>query len=409
MSFVRTRKKEDTTNEKIKKRIGGKLSMKALIFDGSKEGLTLNEHWPCPLVVGDGKPSEGPTVAICDSSSHYQAVLKMLHVAICNTDLEITKGYVEGFCHVLGHEGVGEIVQIVETKTGIVVKDHSMLHTRVVVEINCPCDDACNDIDRVPQSVDRLQARTYVRNHAPKRTVLGIIARDGLMAEYCMVPLDNCHVVPESLSNREAAFCEPLAAAYRIVEQALVRTDGTGDEHIAVVGDGKLGLLIAHVLSSIGCHVCHYGRHERKLQLVAGTARRIVVPSDQSSSSLLAADCGAFDVVVEASGSPDGVMMSLGLLRPMGRLVLKSTCALEERHQASMPVWSAVANDIVVHEKVLVGSRCGPMEKGLDLLQDESTKKLVNAMIDDVFHIDQGIQAFAAASKRGALKVQITF
>ena len=118
---------------------------------------------------------------------------------------------------------------------------------------------------------------------------------------------------------------------------------------------------------------------------------------------------GTFDVVVEASGSPDGIMMSLGLLRPMGRLVLKSTCALDEQKLASMPGWSSIANDIVVNEKVLLGSRCGPMDKGLELLQDASTQKLVNSMVDHVFTFDEGIRAFQAASQRGALKVQITF
>jgi len=322
----------------------------------------------------------------------------MLQVAICNTDVEITRGYVPGFHHVLGHEGVGEIVQVVETKTGALVEDHDMLHARVVVEINCPCDDACNEM--APESVELRDV--YLRNHAPKRTVLGIIARDGLMAEYCMVPLDNCHVVPESLSNQEAAFCEPLAAAYRIVEQSLVGVK----QHVAVVGDGKLGLLIVHVLNRFGCHVSHYGRHERKMNLVPGTARRIIVTTSSTEEQ---EDQGSFDIVVEASGSPDGISMSLGLLRPMGRLVLKSTCALDDQKLASLPAWSAIANDIVVNEKIVVGSRCGPMDKGLELLQDASTKKLVNSMVDQVFQFEDGIKAFLAASQRGALKVQITF
>lgn len=378
--------------------------MKALVFnhhdsvrnDDSTDdgGLTLRHDWPNPLHTN--------VATTVDSSSQYQAVLKMLRVAICNTDVEITRGYVPGFHHVLGHEGVGEIVQVIETRTGNVVEHHTMLHARVVVEINCPCDDVSNTI--APESVDGKDL--YLRNHAPKRTVLGIIARDGLMAEYCMVPLDNCHIVPDSVSNQEAAFCEPLAAAYRIVEQSLVHQ---GETRIAVVGDGKLGLLIAHVLQFSGWDVHHYGRHERKLRLVTGTTRRIV-PSDSCSLEiLLEKEYGTFDVVVEASGSPDGILMSIRLLRPMGRLILKSTCALDETHQASMPAWSALANDIVVNEKVLVGSRCGPMDKGLELLQDPSTKNLVNSMVDHVFEIDDGISAFQAASKRGALKVQITF
>jgi len=218
------------------------------------------------------------------------------------------------------------------------------------------------------------------------------------MAQYCKVPVKNLHVVPDDVTDQEAAFTEPLAAAYRIVEQEILsRSHGVG-----VVGDGKLGLLIAHVLSATGHRVTFFGRHERKLNLVDGVADRIVV--DGTTSETYAS---AFDVVIEASGSPAGILLTAALTKPMGTIVLKSTCSTES--DKDMPSWSAIANDIVVNEKRLFGSRCGPMGPALELLRDPSTKRLVNSMVDAVYTIDDGIEAFEMARKKGSLKVQIAF
>lgn len=381
------------------------------MYSSSTGLLEYKADWPSPCSTASGNAHDPDGTDSIDtpeypsSSSRYQAVLKMLRVAICNTDIEITKGYVEGYESILGHEGVGRIVEIVDTVSGERMESHPMLDARVVVEINCPCDDVSNTAERVPPTVAASgMSEVYLRNHAPQRTVIGIINRDGLMAEYCKVPLDNCHLVKDDVSDAEAAFCEPLAAAYRIVEQAIVNPDIKVDEKVAVVGDGKLGLLIAHVLGSVGCSVVFFGKHEKKMMLVKGVRERVVV-SDTDDPAVTAYN-GSFDVVVEASGSPSGILMSAALCRPLGRVVLKSTCAITT--ESGMPAWSAIANDIVVNEKVLLGSRCGPMEKGLELLQQQDTKDLVNSMIDAVFPLEQGLDAFQAASERGSLKIQMT-
>jgi threonine dehydrogenase-like Zn-dependent dehydrogenase len=298
--------------------------------------------------------------------------------------LEITKGYVLNYDNVLGHEFVGLVVES---------DDSTLIGQRVVAEINCPCEPCPSEL-----CPDGQNQKAFARNHTPRRTVLGIINMDGCMAQYCKVPSKNLHVVPDDVTDQEAAFTEPLAAAYRIVEQEIV----SRSHSVAVVGDGKLGLLIAHVLSTTGHRVTFFGRHERKLNLVDGVADRIVV--DDTTSEKYASK---FDVVIEASGSPAGILLTAALTKPMGTIVLKSTCSTAS--DKDMPSWSAIANDIVVNEKRLFGSRCGPMGPALELLRDPSTKRLVNSMVDAVYNIDDGIEAFEKARQKGSLKVQIAF
>lgn len=208
--------------------------MRAIIYDDTKKSTALVDDWAV---------DEGVQTSSC---SPLTAVLSVNQVGVCNTDLEIAKGYVQGFRHVLGHEGVGVVDKIVNTKTRETIMDHPMLGKRVCVEINCPCaeesNEGCSDMS---ESVRRaLEDPIFSRNHFPHRTVLGIIARDGLMAERCAVPLDNCVPVPEVLTDTEAAFSEPLAAALRVVEQNIC-CGGNEDQpqRIAVVGDGKLCVL----------------------------------------------------------------------------------------------------------------------------------------------------------------------
>jgi len=172
------------------------------------------------------------------------------------------------------------------------------------------------------------------------------------------------------------------------------------EDRVAVIGDGKLGLLIAHVLASKGLKVAFLGRHERKLNLVEGVARVLVTEATATDFA------GSFDVVVEASGSPQGIHLALALTRPLGTLVLKSTCSLEGDAQ-TLPLWSSVANDVVVQEKRVVGSRCGPFPPALELLRQEGTKRLVNAMVDRVVDLSQGVEGIEAAQRKGALKVQL--
>ena len=351
------------------------------------------------------------------SSSRYLAVLEMIQVAICNTDIEITKGYTPGFDHILGHEGVGKVVEIIDTAASQeesksdAVCNAKYMNKRVVVEINCPTDSPKNE-DCVPQCYtlqkDARAGRIYMRNHAPDRTVLGIIGRDGLMAERVVVPLDNCILVPDAVSDMEAAFCEPLSAAYRLVEQHVLE-DAT---QVAVVGDGKLGLLVAHVLgqhvrnSSVKKNIVLFGRHERKMELVKKSVdERVVVESVEDIERLYG---GMFDCVVEASGSGNAITMSVKLCRPMGTLVLKSTCSVDGGQSQKVVQWSEIANDVVVNEKVVVGSRCGPMNVGMDMLaSSDETRAFVASMVDRVYPLDDAIDAFRAAGTKGSLKIQI--
>ena len=373
---------------------------------------------------GAGQPS---------SSSRYLAVLEMIQVAICNTDIEITKGYTPGFDHILGHEGVGKVIGIIDTAAAAASDTSSHGHEeedqlleekytvyknkRVVVEINCPTDSPKNDASTsVPRCYalrddkNAQRAAIYMRNHAPERTVLGIIGRDGLMGERVVVPLDNCILVPDHVSDLEAAFCEPLSAAYRLVEQHVLE-DAT---QVAVIGDGKLGLLVAHVLghhyrtlpNKNYKHIVLFGRHERKMELVKKSVdERVVV---QDIEDIERRYGGMFDCVVEASGSGNAITMAVRLCRPMGTLVLKSTCSVDGGQSQRVVQWSEIANDVVVNEKLVVGSRCGPMNVGMDMLaSSEETREFVGSMVDRVYPLDEAIDAFRAAATKGSLKIQI--
>ncbi len=357
--------------------------MKAIVYDDEKKEVTLVDDWPSDF-------ESGPS---CDSQSEFQAVVKVAMVGICATDAEICRGYVKGFRHVLGHEGVGVVERVLDTRTRVPVA-HPLVGRRVVVEINCPCSGTIRD-EGVSERLEN--DKTYCRNHYPSRTVLGIIGMDGLMAERCLVPLDNCITVPDALSDIEAAFSEPLAAACRILEQGLI----SEDQSVCVIGDGKLGLLIAHVLIVSGVkQVFHFGRHREKLDLVEGTTK-------VQGGKLPDGHTPLFDVAIEASGSPSGVQLAIELLRPMGTLVLKTTCSLDA-DPTTLPNWSALANDIVVNEKRLVGSRCGPMKRALELLEEDiRTRQLVRSMVDRVYTLDEGLAALEHAARRGSLKVMV--
>ena len=273
--------------------------------------------------------------------------------------------------------------------------DISLIGRRVVGEINCRCGP-CDDPDPI-----------FIRNHAPERVVLGIIAKDGALAEYLTMPVETLHVVDDDIDDATAAFAEPLAAACRVVEQGVV---GQG-QSVAVVGDGKLGILIAHVLVASGHKVTFVGHHERKLKLVPGVERVVVTSSSSSSSSSTEGGdlVGKFDVVVEASGASNGINAALAMVRPLGTLVLKSTCAVVDSSSSSggVPLWAPIANDVVVAEKKVVGSRCGPFPPALELLKQEATKTLVMAMLDAALPLSQGCDAIAAAQRKGAMKVQV--
>lgn len=291
--------------------------MKALFFDQPSNRLEVRSH-PIPVP----KPNE--------------ALIKVIIAGICSTDIEITRGYVPGYSQVLGHEFVGEVVSCIEVP-GLIGK-------RVVGEINCnDCDFTCSD-------------SIYQRNHAEGRSVLGIINRDGCLAEFLALPASNLHVVPDDLTDSEAAFSEPLAAACRMLEQGL---PPPGSE-VCVLGDGKLGLLCAQVLASHSAdkdiRVTLIGRHQDKVSLVFGLHDSYIVPSGGTIPEHLKSK---FHVVVEATGSSHGILAALSLTRPMGHLVLKTTVSSTwTSTSSSSPVlFSDLCNDVVVNEKILVGSR----------------------------------------------------
>jgi threonine dehydrogenase-like Zn-dependent dehydrogenase len=336
-------------------------------------------------------------------------------ISVCNTDLEILQGYM-GFHGVLGHEFVG----IVEDIGGFIEQGHhsEWIGKRVCGDINV----GCNDCDICRGSLDE-QCCQMSRNHCPNRTVLGILNRNGTMAEYLTLPVRNLHVVPEDVSDEEAVFAEPLAAACRIVEQGLISYDPKRPDAVAILGDGKLGLMIAEVLGrehsrhgiiSTGKPVL-FGKHQHKLDLVkdSGVDGRLVSEcQDENAFNGVAAEYSAkYDVVVDATGSPAGLSLAAGLCRPMGTLVLKSTCAAGEKFNAA---------PFVIDELKVVGSRCGPIDKALELLDlrdegnnDASNDKTsgvnlrVTKYITKTFPLSKANEAIKCAAEKSTMKVQI--
>ena len=366
--------------------------MKAIRFSENK-GLRLE-------VVE--KPSPGPG----------EALVRVLRAGVCSTDLEIIKGYVPGFDHTLGHEFVGIVESVAAGDGDGDSAAQRLVGQRCVGEINCKSNSNRSGDEQVVKSHWNAEhQRIFIRNHFPDRTVLGIIARDGCMAEYCCLPIENLHPVPNDISDMEACFAEPLAAACRIAEQGLVHSAA---DSVAVVGDGKLGLLVAHVLScatKVNGNNCEkqpsvtlFGRHLDKMSLVENITRVVVEDGID-----LHQFHGQFDVVVDASGSPQGIILAMSLTRPLGTLVLKSTCS-GRGVDTCTPEWTALANDIVVNEKTVIGSRCGPFEPALTLLSDPQTKQLVKRMLSAALPLDPcGLEAIQTAQKKGTLKVQICF
>ena len=271
------------------------------------------------------------------------ALIRLITGGICNTDLELQRGYYN-FRGTPGHEFVGEVVD---------AGDQALLGRRVVGEINLPCGrcDWCKgDLGR----------------HCPRRTVLGIAGWPGVFSEYFTLPEANLHLVPDRVSNDQAVFTEPVAAACEILEQVRIPRGSS----VAVLGGGKLGLLVAQVFEARGIVPHVYGRHDRK------------------------PDKAAYDWVVEATGSPEGLTQAVRMTRPRGTVILKSTV------HGKVPIDSA---PVVVNEITLVGSRCGPFEPALSLL---SRGKIRTAgLISHRLPLSEAPRAFRLAARKGALKV----
>jgi alcohol dehydrogenase len=288
-----------------------------------------------------------------------EALVRVRAAGICNTDLEIIQGYMN-FEGTLGHELVGVVTEC---------DDASWLGARVTSEINLACH------------VCSLCQRGYER-HCPSRSVLGILGKDGVFAEYVTLPVRNLQRVPDGLSDRAACFIEPIAACFEILEQVAI----TPRDRVAVLGDGKLGTLAALVLSSHGCPPVLVGKHPAKLARAANMGIRTARAGELAAKS--------FDVVVEATGSPSGMQLATELTRPRGTIVLKST------YHGALTLQAA---PWVIDELTIVGSRCGPFPPALAQLA--AGRLVPDALIDAVFPLHDAERAMQHAAAPGVLKV----
>ena len=287
------------------------------------------------------------------------ALLRLLCAGICNTDLELQRGYY-GFMGTPGHEFVGEVVE---------ADTRALIGKRVVGEINFACHH-CE------------WCRRELGRHCPNRTVLGIVNQPGAFEEYFLVPEHNLHIVPDDIPTERAVFTEPLAAACEILDQVSIPHGST----VAVLGDGKLGLLVALVLNAHGYPVHQFGRHAEKLRFSAEAGVQT-----ETATELPAA---AYDWVVEATGNPEALRQAAAMTRPRGTLILKST------------VHGLVGIDtapIIVNELTLVGSRCGRFEAALPLLDQHLIR--AEQLIAARYRLEEAPKAFARAAERGVLKV----
>jgi len=290
-----------------------------------------------------------------------ESLIRVTKSGICNTDLEIIRGYA-GFSGTLGHEFVG----IVEESS-----DKTLIGKRVVGEINAGCGrcDLCLSGDP---------------RHCPGRTVLGIHGRDGAHAEYVSLPNVNLLEVPANVSDEAAVFTEPLAAAYGILEQVSVLPE----TRVAVIGDGKLGILCAEVMALASKNAFLIGKHKDKMQVAEKRGVEAVLLENAPKLNQ------TFEVVVEASGSESGFATALDLLRPRGKLVLKSTF----QGKTNLEMWRVVVDEITI-----VGSRCGRFAPALELLRDGKVD--VESFISTEFDLGKGIEAFEKAQQKGIMKV----
>ncbi len=305
------------------------------------------------------------------------ALVQVRLAGICNTDVEILRGY-HGFRGTPGHEFVGEVVEVASVSAGARRK---WLHRRVVGEINI----SCRAFGYLP--VCRFCKRG-LKTHCARRTVLGIVAHDGAFAEYLSLPLENLHIIPDSVSDEKAVFVEPLAAACEILKQIDIRRF----QSAAVLGDGKLAQLIARVLRTKLRRVVMYGKHEKKLRLarMANLETRKIQGDARDHKGL----SNSYALVVEATGSPTGLRLAQEMTEPRGTLVLKSTF----HGAAPVETWP-----IVVKELTIVGSRCGPFDDAIALLR--SGKVDPTPLITRTFPLAKAAGAIQFAQKKGVMKV----
>lgn len=324
--------------------------MQALVLHrgtGGSEGARLEfvRDYPCPELAPD------------------EALIRVSLAGICSTDLELIKGYMGGFSGVLGHEFVGVVERTGAAETA------DWVGRRVVGTINLGCGRCPVCLGDGPE-------------HCPNRTTLGIANKNGVFADYVTLPVVNLLPVPDTVPDEEAVFTEPLAAALRIREQIRVRPTA----RVAVVGPGRLGLLVAQILALGGTDVTVLGRRRETLALPAQLGLAIGLVEAQADDS--------FDVVVEATGNEAGLAHSLRLARPRGTLVLKSTF----HGNANVNL-----TKLVVGELTVVGSRCGPFAPALRLLAAGAVQ--VRPLIEAEYALRDGLTAFKHAARPGVRKV----
>jgi len=295
------------------------------------------------------KPSPGPG----------EVLAKVALAGICGTDLEILKGY-GGFSGILGHEFVGVVVQ----------GPPALLNQRVVAEINCVCGkcDLC---------------ASGLSIHCRRRSVIGIVERPGVFAEFVAVPERNCHVVPASVEDEAAVFVEPLAAAFQVTRQFKLESRTT----VTVLGTGRLGLLVAQVLAARKCKLLAVGRNPRTLEVLDRKGIRSSLVGDLRQF-------GDQDVVIDCTGSPDGLATAIKLVRPRGTIIMKTTC----KDSSGIDL-----TPIVVNEISLIGSRCGPFDLALDAL---ARREIDTAgMVTKRMPLSSGVEALEVARQPDQIKV----
>ncbi|MDF5719233.1 MAG: alcohol dehydrogenase catalytic domain-containing protein [Rhizonema sp. PD37] len=287
-----------------------------------------------------------------------EALVRVLCAGVCNTDIELKRGYYP-YTGIIGHEFVGVVEQGPE----------HLVNQRVVGEINAVCGK-CRFC---------LSGQS---THCENRTVLGIVNRNGAFADYLCLPIENLHPVPENVPTEVATFTEPLAAALEIQQQVALLPD----HRVLVIGDGKLGQLVAQTLALTGCDLLVIGRHQDKLANLEALGIKTGLADAVADRT--------FDISVECTGNADGFAIAHRALRPRGTLVLKSTYAGK---------LSLDASSLVVDEITLIGSRCGPFSAALNLLSQESVD--VKSLIQARYPLSEGLTAFEHAQTKGVLKV----
>lgn len=295
-----------------------------------------------------------------------EALIKVTTAGICNTDFEITKGYM-GYNGVLGHEFVGIVEEINDN-------DKSLLNKRVVGEINC----GCGNCTWCYQGLER---------HCPNRQTLGIWQKDGCFSEYLTMPLKNLLKVPENVPDEQAVFVEPLAAGLEILEQLHIQPI----QKVIILGDGKLGLTTSLALKASNIDLLLVGKHQNKLDIAKAQGVNVKLLSDLEIKK-------DWDFVVEATGSISGFETALALTKPRGTLVLKSTVAASKEFNLA---------PIVIDEIRVQGSRCGQFVPALRLLA--SQKIDFKPLISGIYPVDKAIEAFEKNKEKDVLKVLIKF